>query len=296
MLNFRHIKKSDISKFRKYIDFSGKMGCEYNLASIYLWSREFDLKVAEYNGALIKVYLKDNSSVWGYCVPFGENIQEAVEAIIAHAEENGEKAVFDYMSAIDKQTLEKYFPDKFVYSRQYDTCDYIYLSEDLANLSGKKYHAKRNHISKFYRTYDNSRFEMIDNHNKGDALAVVQNWCDENNIDYKSYYEYGIIEEALENADEFGMKGALLYVGDVPIAMTLGSAISDICFDINFEKALRQYEGSYAVINNEFAKTLTEYKYLNREEDMGLEGLRKSKLSYHPAIIYDRFRAELKDD
>ena len=86
----------------------------------------------------------------------------------------------------------------------------------------------------------------------------------------------------------------MLYAGSEPVAMTLGSEISDVCFDIIFEKALRGYTGSYAVINNAFAGTLTAYKYINREEDLGIEGLKKSKLSYCPAIIYDRFEATLK--
>ena len=81
---------------------------------------------------------------------------------------------------------------------------------------------------------------------------------------------------------------------DYIIAMTLGCESSDSCFDVIFEKALRSFTGSYAVINNEFAKTLTDYKYINREEDLGIEGLRKSKLSYYPAILYDRFDATLK--
>ena len=80
-------------------------------------------------------------------------------------------------------------------------------------------------------------------------------------------------------------------VGDKPVAMTAGSAVSSACFDVMFEKGLREYDGVYAVINNEFAKTLSDYKYINREEDLGIEGLRKAKLSYHPAIIYDRFSA-----
>ena len=89
------------------------------------------------------------------------------------------------------------------------------------------------------------------------------------------------------------MRGAVLYAGGKPVAMTLGNEISDVCFDIIFEKALREYVGSYAVINNAFAKTLTAYQYINREEDLGIEGLKKSKLSYYPAIIYDRFEATM---
>ena len=89
----------------------------------------------------------------------------------------------------------------------------------------------------------------------------------------------------------FRSRGAVLYVDDKPAAMTAGSEISELCFDVMFEKALRAYDGIYAVINNEFAKTLTRYKYINREEDLGIEGLRRAKLSYYPAIIYDRFSA-----
>lgn len=90
---------------------------------------------------------------------------------------------------------------------------------------------------------------------------------------------------------DYGLSGAVLYVDNKPVAMTLGSQISEKVYDVNFEKALREYDGVYAVINNEFAKTLTKYEYINREEDMGIEGLRKSKLSYNPIMILDRFNA-----
>ena len=86
-----------------------------------------------------------------------------------------------------------------------------------------------------------------------------------------------------------------VYVDNKPVAMTLGSEISDKVFDINFEKALREYEGVYAVINHEFAKTLTKYQYINREDDMGIEGLRKAKMSYNPHLILKMFSAKPKE-
>ena len=213
----------------------------------------------------------------------------AAEAIFADAREKNEPVCFGYLSQRERETLESLYPDRFEFERSDSTQDYIYFSDSLAYLAGKKYHSKRNHISKFYRTYDNAEVKSITPENIGDALTVVELWCEENGIDRKTYAEYSIISDALENLREFEMRGIILYVDQKPIAMTLGSEISPICFDVNFEKALTAYDGSYAVINNEFAKRLTSYTYINREEDLGLEGLRKSKLSYHPAIIYDRY-------
>ena len=124
------------------------------------------------------------------------------------------------------------------------------------------------------------------------AKRVMNLWCEENGINPAALGEYKVFLRACTDFSALKMQGAVLYVEKNPVAVTMGSEISAGCFDVMFEKALREYDGVYAVINNEFAKTLTRYKYINREEDMGLEGLRKSKLSYHPAIIYDRFSAK----
>ena len=131
--------------------------------------------------------------------------------------------------------------------------------------------------------------EAITADNSADVLTVVRLWCEDNGLDHTRYPEVDVIREALDHLEPFDMRGILLYVDDKPVAMALGNEISPLCFDINFEKALTEYDGSYSVINNEFAKRLTNYTYINREEDMGIEGLKKAKLSYHPAIIYDRY-------
>lgn len=294
MLKFRHLEKSDINLLTKAYASNEAIGCEYNAVSAYLWNREYDLRIAEFDDTVIKAYYRSDGTVWGYCIPHGKNVKNAIEEVIKHAEGTGESLAFDYMSAEEKDTLETLYPGKFEYTAQSDTRDYIYLSENLANLSGKKYHGKRNHISKFFRTYENAGVKPIDDSTVNDALKVVRDWYREKEIDFETYGEYGVIQEALVNLDEFKMKGMVLYVASQPVAMTLGCEISPLCFDVMFEKAITGFDGSYAVINNEFAKTLTSYRYLNREEDMGIEGLRKAKLSYHPEIIYERFRAELK--
>lgn len=294
MIPFRHIEKSDINEYKKFYDYTNALGCEFNLVSAFLWSREYGLKAAVYRDTLIKAYLKDDGSVWGYCLPSGRNVADAVRLLMNEAEQNGKKPAFEYMSRAERDLLEELFPNQFEFFPVDETRDYIYLTEELAGLSGKKFQAKRNHISKFNRLFPDSRVEPITEKNKADALLVTRLWCGENGYEVSEYGEYFVIEDALKYLEEFDMRGLVLYVGSKPVAMTLGSEISPLCFDVNFEKALREYEGSYSVICNEFAKALSSYKYINREEDMGIEGLKKSKLSYRPVIIYERYRAVKK--
>lgn len=294
MLDFKLIEKSQINEFGKYIDNADLMGWDANVLNAYLWRNEFNIKFNIFDDTLIKAYFQDDGSVWGYCMPSGKNVKGAVEAVLNDAIERGQKPHFVVLTVAQRAMLESLFPSKFSFVPSPENQDYIYLTKDLVMLSGKKFHAKRNHISRFYRKYIDTTFATIDSSNKDDAMQVVIDWCKENNINYETYDEVDVIKEALDNMEEFNMKGAVLYVEQKPVAMTLGSEISPKVFDINFEKALREYDGVYAVINNEFAKTLTEYEYINREEDMGIEGLRKAKLSYNPIMILDRFNAELK--
>lgn len=291
MLNFRRLEKSDIKLLDEVYKTPEALGCECNAVSAYLWNREYDLRIACYDETVIKAYYKSDGTVWGYCLPHGKNVRGAVEEVIRSERQNGGTAAFEYLSADERGELGRLFPGGFEFEEQFDTCDYIYLTENLAELSGKKYHAKRNHISKFFRTYGNTEVKCLDSSTAADALKVVREWYREKEIDFENYGEYGVIRDAVINLEEFSMKGAVLYVDSTPVAMTLGCEISPVCFDVMFEKALTGYEGSYAVINNEFAKMLRGYRYLNREEDMGIEGLRKAKLSYHPEIVYQRFRA-----
>lgn len=294
MLDFQPLEFKKIPLYKRYYDDPSALGCEYNFVSGYLWRNEYDLRTAFYDDTIIKAYFRGGDIIWGYCLPSGKNVKGAVEAALLDARDRGQEPMFGYLSKTESERLEGLFPSMFVFERSKDTQDYIYLTRELARLEGKRFHAKRNHISRFYREYPDARFVELDDKNRNDALRVMELWCAENNLDPKAYGEYAALSEALALYRELGMRGAVLYAGDDPVAMTLGSEISAACFDINFEKALRAYAGSYAVINNEFAKTLTAYRYVNREEDLGLEGLRRSKLSYFPAIIYDRFEARLK--
>lgn len=292
MLSFQPIAKEKIQEYKRYYNDPDALGCESNFVSGYLWSAAYKLRVAFVGDTLVKAYFRDDRRVWGYCMPRGMQVAAAVEALFADAAERGQTVRIAYMTQAERDRLEQLFPGRFAYQREEDNQEYLYLSRDLATLPGKKYHAKRNHISKFYHTYgDSARFLTLNTGNLAEAQCVMDAWCRENGYDLSGYEERAVFQKACESFEELQLHGAVLCVNSTPVAMTVGSPISPRCFDVMFEKALRAYDGVYAVINREFAKTLTAYEYINREEDLGIEGLRKAKLSYHPAMIYDRYSA-----
>lgn len=295
MLNFKSIEKSDINEYKKYHDYSIAMSCDDNMLNAYLWRNVYRIKFAVYNETLIKAYFNDDGSMPGYCMPTGKDVAGALEQIMADAKERNIKPEFIILTASQKVLLETLYPSEFQFFDSPENQNYLYLTEDLVKLEGRKFHSKRNHISRFYKAYGDAHFETLDNSNQADALKVARLWNKENSVNSDVYKEYDVIKEALELREEYGMQGAILYVDKKPVAMTLGSEISDKVFDINFEKALREYGGVYAVINHEFAKTLTKYQYINREDDMGIEGLRKAKMSYNPHLILKMFSAKPKE-
>ena len=188
-----------------------------------------------------------------------------------------------------------------LYARQFtadrDYADYVYLRSDLATLSGKKFQAKRNHINKFKKTY-NYEYTPITADRIRECLDLEAEWCKVNNCDQHegTGNERRALIYALHNFDALGLTGGILHVEGKIAAFTFGMPINQDTFGVHVEKADTRIDGAYAMINYEFANHIPEqYIYINREEDLGIEGLRKAKLSYQPAIILEKYVACLKE-
>ena len=286
MLKFKKVEIEDISVFKKYIGFSGELSCESAFVNLLIWESAYNNMWAEEDGQLIIKSGKGEDS--SYRLPFGKDFLKGIELV---REYSGEKYP-DFWVQEGKRldNFKAHFGDKYAFCENRDAFDYIYLREDLANLSGKKYHSKRNHISAFSKKY-NWIFKPITADNVDDIKLCAEKWYKENRAKEDKYlrHEKRGVEIILNNMELLGVRGGAIYVDGKVVAFTLGSKISDEIFDIHIEKALCDYAEGYTVINREFARTLTEYKYINREDDMGLEGLRKAKLSYKPAILLKKY-------
>lgn len=199
--------------------------------------------------------------------------------------------VCNYMRDI----IEEHFPDTFDIKPDRDFSDYIYTRDKLINLSGKKLQSKRNHINKFKNLYPDYRYRELTPDLIPQCLELERQWRRTSKDDNGDVPDEDLSEElrsmtrAFNRWDRLGLVGGTIFVCDKLVAFTFGCPINQCTFDVCVEKADVNYEGAFTIINQEFVKHLPEqYYYINREEDMGDEGLRRAKLSYKPDILLEK--------
>ena len=295
MLEWSIPEAEDEDWINSCIAVSGTMASDASFANIYLLRNKYSTKISRYKDFIIRKY-SGKGARCGYTFPLGKgDVAKALAEIEKDAKECGERLQFAFVTEEQKEVLENAMPARFCYSSDAGDSDYIYLRSELASLSGKAFHKKKNHFSKFVRTYPDYKYYEIGACNIYDAQKVADSWYYEHlqDEDASQLAEYKAIKEALENFEELGLIGGIIYVNDSPCAMTIASKINENTVDVHFEKAVGEYalNGGYAAINKLFSEKLDGVTWLNREEDIGIEGLRKAKLSYRPKIMLKKYSA-----
>lgn len=285
----------DKNSFNKIIINNKNINSESAFGTSYLWSDAYDINICIHNNIIFKII--NNGKI---CYEFPKGIDSSEKLIYAmeflkndFIERKLNQFIFTELLSSEVKILEEFFPNKFSFKSNRDDFEYIYNISDLAELKGKKYHGKRNHISRFNKLY-NWKYEPICNENKFSCLDFSEEWFMSNTDkqDINSLKEYFAIKKAIENYEPLDLIGGLIKVNDKIVAFTIGEKINDTTLLIHFEKAFSEFEGSYSVINNEFCKhQVNNFKLINREEDMGIPGLRKSKLSYKPKFLIEKYNA-----
>ncbi len=226
------------------------------------------------------------------------DVKPVLEALIEDAEEMGAKLRMLGVCVGTKADIEAAMPGRFTFTEDRDYFDYIYLRTDLATLKGKRFQAKRNHINKFKKQYPDYEYKPLTPGLVPECLKLEEEWCRANNCEEQLALgaERKSMTYALNNLEALGLTGGVLHVNGKIAAFTYGAPINHETWDTCVEKADTEIEGSYAMINYEYANHIAEqYIYVNREEDLGLEGLRKAKLSYQPVILLEKCIAEFND-
>lgn len=296
MIEFRNLTIEDKKWINQKTAEMGCPCCEYTFGNIYSYTAKMDIKVAEIYGCLVTRCIFDDDIM--YCYPMGNgDRKKAVEALVNDGLSFSKPFLFFGMTRDFAEELEGNFPGKFEITFDRGGSDYLYYTDDLIHLKGKKYQPKRNHISYFEKNY-HWEYEPITKENIPECLSMSESWLETALPEYREDLEYEaeIIKRALENYEELELTGGLIRVDSKVIAFTVGERMNDNTFCVHFEKAFSSYRGAYPMINREFCKReLSAYRYVDREDDLGAENLRKAKLSYHPAIIREEYEATLKN-
>ncbi len=290
--DFRELHTEDAAWAAAPLMASGHRICEYSFTTAYMWSRHYGVRVADWHGT--PLFCGEHEGRRSYLPPVGERAEECLLALWEWERSQGCTLRFHSVDEQALTMLKRVFPARVHAEESPDDFDYLYRTEDLATLPGKAYHSKKNHISAFSRAHEWT-FEPLRESNIPAFEALSKEWCEEKGgCDHSLDSEACAIRRVLKNPQAFSLSGGLLRVEGRPVAFTLGSPISSSVFDIHVEKALSAFSGAYAVINREFAATLTRYEFLNRENDMGIEGLRRAKRSYRPVEVLTKYLCEIR--
>ena len=281
-------KKQD---YDAYLTACGNRGCEYSFANLYLWGRQKGAFLAD---QLVFFSQFNRKSV--YLFPIGPGDRKtAIDAIIEDASQRGIPCRLTGLLSEDVELVDRLYPGKFRFHHDRDGYDYVYDIGGLSELKGKKYQKKRNHLNRFLAQYTDCRGEALSDENLPQVRQMIDRWYalreqEDPSADY--HMEKAAIYKALDNRKKLQMEGFCLFVEGECVAMSMASALSETIYDVHFEKALEKTEGVYIAINYFFARYLRDkygaIQYLNREDDMGIPGLRHAKLSYRPDFMVEK--------
>lgn len=268
-----------------------QIDCTFN--TLFLWQDAYQTSWAEQDGIL---FIRAGAGKDTFFMPpFAKEEENFVHGLaLIHEEYDKLGLSFRLKSASSWVTeqIERLVPGKYDFIEDRDNEEYIYRTEDMIRLPGKKLRMKKNHLNGFLRQYADYQYEAITKENLEDAKAGIHDW----------FLRHGDIEEeeqaikrCFDHWDALGVKGAVIRIYGKVEAFTNGDLINEKMAHIIFEKANPEIRGLYQAINRDFLiHEFAETEFVNREEDLGLPGLREAKMGYHPDHLTEKYDVVLK--
>jgi GNAT superfamily N-acetyltransferase len=309
MIRFQDISTRDKTTIQQFTLMGERMNCDLSIANILGWRFLYNTQYAVFEDYLIFRFFADGHLAYMTPLPRPkkqpdgsfrvERCDECSASVIRAMREDSIAmghpflmlGVCDYM----RQVIEEKFPGVLTSKPNRDYADYIYSREKLVTLSGKHLQSKRNHINKFKALYPNYEYRDFTTDLIPECIRLERQWR-QSTLDKDEMKENEDLDQELRSMtrifnrwDELDMRGGTIFIDGKLVAFTFGNPINQTTFDVNVEKADVSYDGAFTIINQEFVKHLPEqYIYINREEDLGDEGLRRAKESYKPLLLLDK--------
>lgn len=300
MIDFRTPQPSDKAWVDALLAQADYRGCDYNFTNLFVWSRAYGQEIARVDGFLV-THLCGRMGC-SYMYPAGSgDLAAAIDILAREADERRQPLRLVCLTTRQMEELDRLMPGRFAYEADRDGFDYLYDIDRLADLTGKKLHAKRNHINRFMDNNPSWVYEEITPQTLPECLEMDKEWyrrsmAREGAAEERDLGDEGIaLRTAMDHYHALGLEGGLIRVYGEVVAFTMGDRLNSDTYDVHFEKAYGELQGAYAMINREFARWVRakhpNVRYLNREDDMGVEGLRKAKESYYPDRMVEKYAA-----
>lgn len=287
-IEFSAINLKDKDAYYQIWEQTPKHSLDYTLPNIFGWQRYFGLEWSINEKILFLKQTKFEEVFW---VPLGAWEELDWEKILTELSPHPKTFI-----RVPEQLLkiwQEALPSKLTVFEDRGQWEYLYNQSDLADLPGSKFHKKKNHYSCFVKTYGEPQYHELNNTLVEDVLALQDEWCQWHECSDSSSLqaENEAINQVLAHWNQFkDLCGGALYVDDHIVAFSLGEKLDDEYLGVHYEKGLNGYKGIYQTINREFAKRASNFKFLNRAQDLDEEGLRQAKMSYHPVDFLKKYR------
>ena len=298
MLDFHPFRPEDAAWLRPYLERTPDLSCECSPGCLIMWG---NAKIAKCGDFYVPIVNYGDGPL--YLRPIGAADFTSILPILL--EDSKERGIPFRMTGITEPVKNQLAETtNFVFTHNRNYSDYVYSIEALSTLAGRKLQAKRNHINNLIKRYPDWVCEPITPDNLDECEFMVKLWYDEHleagGTPNAYRGEQRALSIAFSNYKAMGFDGLLLRLDGRVAAFSMGQRINQISYDVNFEKAFASIQGAYALINREFSRMIhekyPEIQFLDREDDMGLDTLRKAKLSYYPAVILDKYVASLPEE
>ncbi len=291
-MDFKKLEFQDLELIRNYYQKYTNRTCDRTIGGSFMWRDYFHTMYALVDDTLVMKCVKDGETV--FCFPMGEQVDLALSEIEKYCEKEGVAPEFVSLSEPEMEYLKERYAEATIIENR-DWSDYLYLTTDHANFSGRKFTTQRNHINKFLKNYENWEFKKIDE----ETLPFVKEFYKDYEVrfaksDVKAIEEQEKTNEVLERYDDYGFVGYALYIEHNVVGFSIGEIIGDVMF-IHVEKADKSMDGVNTMLVMQFAKAFEgKVTYLNREEDVGDLGLRYSKTKYRPIDMVYKYEVNFK--
>ena len=294
MLEFKCVSAEDFERYNKYRALDVTNASEGVFITMFIWNNYYNMEYAD-NGEFLFIRFNIKNKAPAYFFPIGKgNLKNAIKELEEYSRAREERLRFMLVTKENAERLKEITDKQFSFTPARDTFDYVYLTEKMINLPGKKLHAKRNHLNYFFENYEYEYVPVTDAEFLNRCAQKALEWVG-NKTRNKNSFELGAMERYFEHYFRFNQKGAALTVNGEIVAMTFGEKLSEDTALIQIELADESYRGAYQAINKLFCQNeWQQVKYVNREEDMGIEGLRRAKESYQPEFLVEKYIIEEK--